>query len=191
MRIFPVFLAIFLVVSGCASLTEEQCQSQEWQKIGREDAIQGRTTARMNEHTKACKRYGIVPNPVEYKKGYDVGLVSYCTIENGFKVGRKGYYYLKICPVEREASFLSGYERGKEIHRIESSIAEAKSDRSDVDRKIYDAEQIKDKKERRRELDRLNKRRKRLNNEVDRLWREKVRAIEAAERFLAEHAPNT
>ncbi|TLP47245.1 DUF2799 domain-containing protein [Cohaesibacter sp. CAU 1516] len=194
----PVLLLSGLLV-GCASLTEDECHIGNWQSIGLNDAVQGRTTARFNDHIKACQRYGVLPDKGLYDKGYHEGLVRYCTPSNGFNVGRNGYQYHGICPAGAEASFLRGYERGHDLHEIEKQIAEARNSLGDVRSKIASlrshkaAPGKKDKvseRERRASLRRLFREADRLEDEIHRLNRQRDRALLAADDFLASVSPD-
>ena len=195
------------LLAGCASLTEDECHIGNWQSIGLNDAVQGRTTGRFTDHIKACQRYGVLPDKTLYDKGYQEGLVRYCTPSNGFTVGRNGYDYRSICPADAEASFLRGYERGHDLHEIEKQIAEARSSIGDVRRKIdalrsqkvrpvsgdkgrHNRADTDSERERRVELRRLRRDVVRLEEEIYRLGRQRDRALLDADRFLASVSPD-
>ncbi|MCT4655470.1 MAG: DUF2799 domain-containing protein [Cohaesibacter sp.] len=193
MRLFLAPLLLLVALSGCASLSEDECTNGDWYKMGQSDALEGRTTDRLADHAKACRRYGIEPDRQAYLQGRDIGLGQYCTIENGFRVGREGYGYNRICPVSREASFMSGYSRGKEIHQIELDMASVERDMASLRASLYekprkekDAKPLSDtdKAQIRRDLARLQR-------ELNRLEREREQALVSAETFLSLNVPET
>lgn len=207
MRPLVSVLLLSGLLTGCASLTEDECHIGNWSSIGQTDAAQGRTTARFNDHIKACQRYGVTPDRGLYDKGYQLGLVRYCTPSNGFTVGRNGYDYRSICPADAEASFLRGYERGRDLHEIEKQIAEAQNSQQNVRNKIADLrsqrgtplgteksigkDQIRKlDDDRRAELRRLMRDAERLEDEIYRLERQRDRALVEADRFLSTVSPD-
>ena len=188
MRFFPGILLIIVSLSGCASLTEEECGAGDWLTIGSQDAQQGFTPSRLNDHAKACKRFNIQPDNGQYQEGYKRGLVFYCTAENGFRVGRNGYAYRNICPQDAEPVFLSGFDRGRLLHDVESQIAEAETSLLEVERQIGEtyASREKDKQE---SLFRLDAEKDRLKREIERLERQRDRSLIMADRFLQSVSP--
>lgn len=183
MRFFSGLVLIALTLSGCASLTQEQCQTGNWRDIGQADAVSGFPASRFQEHGKACERYGITPSIEDYQAGYHHGLLRYCTLSNGFTIGRQGYTYQGICPAILEPAFSSGYQRGSNIHEIEMSIASARRAYSEADDQLVDGLKSDDKPSG-EEILRLRDEKSRLLDEIRRLTERRERALVEAERFL-------
>ncbi len=183
MRFFFGIAVLTLTLSGCASLTQDQCQSGNWSEIGQSDAVSGYPAQRFNDHIKACQRYSITPSMAEYEKGYKQGLLRYCTLSNGFSVGRNGYSYQGICPIALEPTFTAGYRRGSNIHQIELSIASARRSYQDADNQMVKALSSKDK-QLAPDIRRLRREKSRLNEEIYRLQGQRERALVEAETFL-------
>ncbi len=120
-------VSMVLVVSGCSTLSQEECLVADWQLIGREDGAEGRGASYIGNHRKACAEYGVVPDLAQYKKGYDEGLVLYCDQYNGFKRGEQGADYNGACPAHLEPRFLIGYNEGRAIYLLKSRISQARS----------------------------------------------------------------
>jgi hypothetical protein len=108
---------IFLLLAGCASLDKDECVSADWYSIGLEDGARGRAIERLGEHRRACAKYSIAPDGERYLVGRGEGLKSFCTFERGYDEGRAGHAYTAACP--QPASFLAGYNRGREIHELQ------------------------------------------------------------------------
>lgn len=109
-------LMAVLLMSGCASMTREQCQSVDPQAQGYADGQKGLTTRSVDQLLSACqsgKRAGSISDVSRFKndylKAYQKGLVEYCTPANGERVGLLGQEYLGVCPKEVEAPFLKEY----------------------------------------------------------------------------------
>ena len=186
--LFPIFL--FVLLAGCASLSQEECVNGDWQAIGQSDARLGYRAVRLGDHTKACARYQIIPDASLYQQGYKQGLVHYCTVSNGFRVGRNGYRYKGICPAGLEEGFLSGYNPGREIDGIETSIAQVENDINQLERDMSEMRFDSNIKDRREQLRRLDRQRDRLRDERRRLERELEAKLAAAEIFLQRTAPD-
>ena len=104
--LFPIFL------TGCATLSKEECLQGHWFGIGRKDGEQGYPATRFYEHEKACADYQVIANLDVYQKGHLEGVRSYCTPSNGFNLGKQTKSYPDICPKDLEQPFLIQYEEG-------------------------------------------------------------------------------
>lgn len=117
-----LMLASLVVLSGCATLSEEECLTADWYSIGYEDGANGHPASRIGAHREACAKHGVTPNLRDYQDGHDEGLISFCTPRNGFSRARGGYQYNGICPPSLEPDFLDGYQAGREIYTATSEI---------------------------------------------------------------------
>ena len=66
------------------------------------------------------------PDAARYVEGRNEGLKSFCTYERGFSEGRAGRSYAAACP--QGASFLAGYNRGRELHDLQRQLDEGEKD---------------------------------------------------------------
>jgi len=124
---FPVICILLIcTISGCATLSKNECLNGDWLTIGYEDGAKGEPREQIGAHQEACSEYGITPDFTTYQKGYDNGLQLFCTPRNGFIRGKSGYQYTGICPEKLEIGFLDGYDGGREIyqHTIKSNSLE-------------------------------------------------------------------
>lgn len=127
MRTLPIW-TMALLLTGCASLSPEQCQRADWRQIGFSDGSSGLSAARINDHAKACAEVGVRPNLDEYLRGREQGMVSYCQAENGFAIGRNGNSpNAADCPEGMKAAFMEQYRLGYQIHVIEEDLARQES----------------------------------------------------------------
>ena len=112
-----------LTLSGCATLSEEECRVADWRAIGYEDGASGHDAARLKKHREACAEYGIQISFTEYHNGRDLGLrEEYCTPRRGYEVGIGGLSYGGVCPQELEEGFLDGYVYGREVYTAQSAV---------------------------------------------------------------------
>jgi hypothetical protein len=116
---FVALLLLSLFVSGCATMSKDECKQADWYLKGVDDATQGFALDRVVEHGKACARINIVPDMKDYREGHDKGARLYCVPEKGYSEGRKGAAYNGICPLAAEDKFLRAYRDGQELYNIQ------------------------------------------------------------------------
>ena len=115
-------------LAGCASLDKYECRTADWYAVGLEDGARGRTLERLGEHRRACAEHGVTPHTERYLSGRQEGLKSFCTYERGYSQGRAGQGYAGACPKEIAGSFLTGYQRGRELHELNRRLDEARKE---------------------------------------------------------------
>lgn len=159
-------------LTGCATLSEGECQTADWYQIGRQDGSSGFTRERLFKHREACAEYGVRPLPNRYYEGREVGLQQYCTPRTGFDEGREGHPYRDVCPVNAEQPFLAAYRKGETIHEVDSEIEDVERE---IDRKEYQLEDDdtsrRERRALRRDLRELYHELRYLNDELIRLQR--------------------
>lgn len=117
-------------LAGCASqpsVTEFQCRAGDWQTIGMRDGSQGLPRTNLLRHQEACGPFGIVPERAEYVAGWEQGLTTFCTADNGFSLGERGGKHHNVC---HSAEFVEAYNDGRslfqarqEVRQLEQKIA--------------------------------------------------------------------
>jgi hypothetical protein len=109
-------------LSGCATLSEEECKTADWGRLGYKDGAAGHAESRLAEHAESCSKLGIRPNGPQWRSGWDRGVMAYCTPNVGWREGLAGRSYNGVCRGRNEEAFLAPYRAGSEIHRLESRI---------------------------------------------------------------------
>lgn len=178
MRARVLALLAAFTLSGCATLDETECRSVDWVKLGARDGTAGFPESRVEEHRKACAEYGLAPDDSAWLQGYEAGLFDYCTADNGYRIGRRGGGYGRVCPLESEADFLAAYDLGYETYQVEAEFAELNGRIDALERRLID-KQLDDatRREIRRQLSYLYEQRSWLRRSIDRLEREWRRSI--------------
>jgi hypothetical protein len=118
---------VFAGLSGCASMSGDECMTSDWSAIGYEDGARGYTTDRLGKHRKACAKHGVTPDFSAYQSGRNQGLVEYCQPGRGFSVGVNGGSYNGVCSVNQEADFLDAYKAGHQLYSLRSRVNSATS----------------------------------------------------------------
>lgn len=129
MKIVVTIALAWVLVTGCATMSPEECAVADWQQLGERDARSGKSPDYFARRAKDCAEAGFESDRHAWQRGWDRGIVDYCTPRRGFNEGREGAGYQHICPGELEPGFLDGYETGRAIHRAEEAI-------EDTERKI-------------------------------------------------------
>ncbi|WP_102868031.1 DUF2799 domain-containing protein [Pseudovibrio exalbescens] len=127
-----------LLLAGCASLSEEQCTTGDWKGIGVQDGQAGKPVNRIEDHKKACGKYGIEPDMAAYQAGRRIGLKSYCTIPSGFQQGRLGNSYQGVCSGATAPAFQKGYSLGSQLRNAHEKLDEVESRISYAEQRIDD-----------------------------------------------------
>ena len=116
-----------LVLSGCASMSSEECVATDWSAVGYEDGARGFTSERFSTHRKACAKHGVTADFAAYQNGRDQGLVEYCQPGRGYNVGVSGGRYYGVCRADQEQDFLDAYNAGYHLYTLRSNVNRANS----------------------------------------------------------------
>lgn len=119
-----ILILLAASLSGCATLSKEECLYADWFQIGLEDGSAGKTVATLGQHRKACAKAGVTPNLEEYERGHNQGLLRYCNYNNGLNLGSRGRSLPQFCPQEVRTEFELGYQHGFERRTQKTVIRE-------------------------------------------------------------------
>lgn len=162
-------------LSGCATMSEDQCMAGDWGGQGYKDGADGLPMTRLDDHAKACAKYQVTPNEPAYASARADGLTQYCTRARGFQEGREGDQYHGVCPASSEAEFMPAYQDGRTVHE---AISAAESARSSVDSYGSRLEELDEKLEaKRRELRQeglTEEQRNTIRNRIEEVRRERA-----------------
>lgn len=137
-----ILIGIVLVLaglSGCATMSGDECITSDWTTIGYEDGVRGYTADRIGKHRKACAKHGVTPDFSAYQSGREQGLVEYCQPSRGFSVGSSGGRYNGVCSVNQEADFLDAYNAGYHLYTLRSNV---NRENSAINSKEHELERI-------------------------------------------------
>ncbi|MEO1041861.1 MAG: DUF2799 domain-containing protein [Pseudomonadota bacterium] len=89
-RVVVGLIVTLSVVSGCAGLSEDQCQILNWEAEGRSAGQYGGGPTSYSRLASQCSRYAIVPDYAAFERGRQQGLVRFCTPEGAYIAGLSG-----------------------------------------------------------------------------------------------------
>lgn len=126
-------VVVLAVLSGCASLSGEQCRQGDWYGVGLNDGRAGEAFSRLNEHIRACREYGVTIDEPTYAAGRSAGLQEYCRLDNAFRTGLAGQRYGHVCQPEIDATFNHYNSSAYAVYRLRQELDQ-------VDSRITDTE---------------------------------------------------
>ena len=113
-----ILSGVLIGLTGCASISEDECISGNWSDIGYKDGVNGKSSGKLADYTKTCMKYGAEPNRDVYLTAFENGLVKYCTFQQGLKLGENGSSYNQVCSGDLANGFSQGYDEGRVVYEI-------------------------------------------------------------------------
>ena len=159
-------VAILALLSGCATLSEEECKTADWHRLGYKDGAAGQSDSRLADHAEACKKTGIRPNAPQWRAGWDQGVMTYCTPQVGWREGLAGRSYQGVCRGRNEDAFLYAFNQGTEIHRLTSRIESNDREIRRLERQLSEARKDETRHELRQRIRSLDYEQSRLRSQL-------------------------
>lgn len=135
-RVGLLSVAALVGIAACATLSEDACRQGEWFEVGFRDGSNGRSPDFMEQHAKACSRYGVSVNQSIWEAGRQEGLKTYCTSFNAYREGEYGRRLKPVCPVEVQDLLEASNERGLQRYYINREIADLEREIRYINREI-------------------------------------------------------
>jgi hypothetical protein len=124
-QILTVGASLFSLI-GCAGMSANECELADWQAVGYEDGVQGRSSDKFGSYRKNCAKHEVAPDFQTYQSGREAGLREYCQPTRGFREGSRGAKYVGVCPTDLETDFLESYNDGRTLYELEHAVSSAK-----------------------------------------------------------------
>ncbi len=112
MKNLILLIVSLLALSGCASMTENDCLLADWQAIGYQLGAQGKDTAMFNNYQRDCAKYQVQADFNAFQRGHKLGVAAYCTYGQGMSLASAGEDINTLCSVGRYPEFYNGYREG-------------------------------------------------------------------------------
>ena len=136
-----LLLLVLVGLSGCATMSQDECIVSDWRSVGYEDGARGASVGSISKYRKSCAKHGVSPNLAEYRAGYEEGVVVYCQPARGFNEGASGRGYGGICPADLEGQFLEGYQAGRQLHELRTAVNRTASLIAHKERRLKDVKE--------------------------------------------------
>lgn len=118
---------LVLGLSGCASMSANECALSDWSAIGYEDGARGYSSDAFSQRRKACAKHGVSADFQAYQQGRSQGLREFCQPGRGFTYGENGGNYNGVCPAELEGEFVEAYNVGYKLYSLRAAVNNANS----------------------------------------------------------------
>lgn len=185
-------LLLVTVISGCETMTKDECKYANWNDIGLRDGLSGQSISLLGDRANDCAKAGIPVDTPLYLAGREQGLRSFCRLENAAALGLSGAAYAGVCPALVDIEFRRRYQAGYAVHELRNkgSALDNRSDRlqrqlSEVDSEEYQQLKASNKDDDRTRIRKgFDERRRRLRKELgelDRAMQSTRDALRAAE----------
>ncbi len=123
-------------LSGCATMSPEECMVADWYGLGMADARAGRSGAHLADRAGACAEAGYPADAEAWHAGFAEGLYWFCTLDQGFRFGIEGQRYHQTCPGDLEPDFLEGYQLGQSLHQAQARVSTLQREFDQLNREL-------------------------------------------------------
>ena len=113
-----------VVMTGCASMTADECKSANWKEVGVSDGLKGRPSSFLVERVNDCLKTGVRLDTALYADGRDQGLQNFCRFENAAVLGVNGTDYAGVCPAAVEVEFRRRYDTGHAVFDLRNKVSD-------------------------------------------------------------------
>ena len=129
-----ISLLMMAALSGCATMSPEECLQANWEEIGFNDAAEGYSSARSADHREACAEAGVALDFEAYRAGYELGLPVFCTLTRGYETADHGGDFAEQCDRNLFPDYARGYAEGRELYQLRSEINALEDDKREKER---------------------------------------------------------
>ena len=128
-----------VLLSGCATMSEEQCRGANWAALGQSDAHDGDMPDFGAKRVQSCAEKGVRGNLAEWQRGWEIGRREVCTPGNAVSWAQRGSDYTPgFCPPDMEGVFMSVYRPARERYQYEKRIRDLQTQIDDRSRRLED-----------------------------------------------------
>jgi|CXWL01.1.fsa_nt_gi hypothetical protein len=132
--IFAALAVCAMAVCAPSASAQEACPS-DWRAAGQADAS-STGASRLADRSAACAG----ADADAYNAGFDEGLRSFCSVQNGFRLGRGGGEVRAECDADLADGFVQAFNDGARLHASEEVLAQARLSLAELQRRRRDVE---------------------------------------------------
>jgi hypothetical protein len=123
---FAGAVAALIALSGCETMSAEECATADWHGLGYSDADRTGQDNLANR-AESCAEKGISADVSAYRRGFDDGLRAFCQPPRGFDFARRGGSFNGYCPGDLDEDFRYAYADGRRVYDLQQEIDRARS----------------------------------------------------------------
>ena len=126
------------MLASCASMSPQECKVANWYEVGQHDGARGEPLSTMQTRADDCGKAGVALNSQAYRQGRELGLRSYCRIENAVPLGLQGGSYAGVCPPAIDAVFQYRFQVARAVHDLRSEVRSLDERTETLERRLRD-----------------------------------------------------
>jgi hypothetical protein len=111
-----------LLLVSCATMSPEECKVADWREVGQRDGQSGQTLSHLQSRVEDCAKVGVNVNAQAYRAGRDLGLRSYCRLENAVPLGLNGGFYAGVCPPAIDVQFQQRFQLARSVYDLRNDV---------------------------------------------------------------------
>ena len=138
-------LLLCLALASCATMSPEECRFANWSDVGMRDGLEGKSLELLNTRIGDCSEASVRVDGNAYLKGRDVGLKTYCQLENAVAVGLNGGRYEGVCPAQIDAEFRRRFTIAHNVYAARGEVARIDSRMQSLDQRLHRIDRDEDK----------------------------------------------
>lgn len=177
---FAAAAAAVIALSGCETMSAEECAVADWRQLGFADAASSGAD-RLGDRTQSCAEKGISADASAYRAGFSEGMYEFCQPYRAFSFARGGGSFNGYCPGELQRDFSFAFADGRRVYAAEqelqaarSEVSRLESERRELDDDIGSHERTianpqtteEYRRQMRTELEQLRRRRRDINDDI-------------------------
>lgn len=137
-KIYYLLLAVLVLLSGCESMSKEECKVADWQRVGFNDGASGQSERRIAAYTEDCGEAGVTPDARAYRRGWDSGIQRFCTAPNGWREGVQGHSGKNsVCLAQAGYETFTRYlEAGLQVYRTSEQMRQNDAEINRLQKKL-------------------------------------------------------
>lgn len=139
-RVIKVASVAFLgcMLASCATMSPEECKVADWREVGQRDGQNGKPLSQLHDRAEDCGKVGVAINTQAYTIGRNLGLRSYCRLENAVPLGLSGGYYAGVCPPEIDQLFQQRFQVARSVHDLRNDVRNLDDHAESLERRLRD-----------------------------------------------------
>ena len=128
LQAFALVGAVFAlaVLTGCETMSAEECATADWRQLGYSDADRNGTD-NLADRAESCAEKGISADAQAYHRGFEDGLRAFCQPPRGFDFARRGGSFNGYCPGDLDQDFRYAYADGRRVYDLQQTLDSAQS----------------------------------------------------------------
>ena len=138
-------LLLAAAVSGCETMTPNECKTANWRDIGLRDGLKGETMAVLDERVGDCAKAGVRADTDQYLAGRGQGLQQYCRLDNAVPLGLSGGSYSGVCSPMVDVEFRRRHQAARAVHDLRNRLSDLGGRAERAQRRLREADRDEDK----------------------------------------------